>query len=308
MKSLTLILILFSLNLNAQSYTATTDSNYTKLVKAAFEDLKKGDCKPCLEKYEAASKVSKLSILGSLRAALCAFDCKNDDAFKLYLNSALEAEFETVEDILEGDYPEFYKYRETTFYKIANEKIEIENKKNGYDLVLRKELATINKDDQSLRAKLSDKTISQNEKDNLWTKINALDIINLKKVEKIFAKHGYPGKSKIGNKYSGTAWLVIQHSNIETMTKYYKLIEEAALKSELRKSSYALFVDRYRMWRGEKQLYGSQVKNENGGSLYFHPIEDEENVNKRRAEMGLGPIEEYAKQFGIDYKLPIKKE
>ena len=143
MKSLTLILILFSLNLNAQSYTATTDSNYTKLVKAAFEDLKKGDCKPCLEKYEAASKVSKLSILGNLRAALCAFDCKNDDAFKLYLNSALEAEFETVEDILEGDYPEFYKYRETTFYKIANEKIEIENKKNGYDLVLRKELATI---------------------------------------------------------------------------------------------------------------------------------------------------------------------
>ena len=34
------------------------------------------------------------------------------------------------------------------------------------------------------------------------------------------------------------------------------------------------------------------------------PIEDEEHVNERRAKVGLGSIEEEAKNFGIDYHLP----
>ena len=308
MKSLILVLTLFSLNLKAQSNTATTDSNYTKLVTAAFEDLKKGDCKPCLEKYEAAFKVSQRSVLSRLRAALCAFDCKNDEAFQLHLNFALEKDFGLVEQILADDYPEFDKYRETDFYKMANDKLEKKLSLAGYDLALRKELETINKDDQSLRVKLADMTISQNEKDSIWTKINALDIINLDKIEKIFEKHGYPSTSKVGTRFSSTAFLVVQHSNLATMKKHYKLIEDAVNKGDLAKSSFALFVDRYRMWSGDKQLYGSQLKNENGGAMYFHPIEDEENVNKRRAEMGLGTLEEYAKHFNIDYKLPVKKE
>ena len=34
---------------------------------------------------------------------------------------------------------------------------------------------------------------------------------------------------------------------------------------------------------------------------------DEVNVNKRRASVGLGPLEEYAKYFGVDYVLPKGK-
>ncbi len=40
------------------------------------------------------------------------------------------------------------------------------------------------------------------------------------------------------------------------------------------------------------------------GKNEFFPIEDEANVNKRRAAVGLEPLEEYAKHFGIDYVLP----
>ena len=170
-------------------------------------------------------------------------------------------------------------------------------------------METINKDDQILRSKLADTTVSAAlDKFIIWTTIQALDSVNLEKIENIFEQHGYPGKSKVGERYSGVAWLVIQHSNLEKMTKYYKLIESAAQKGELPKTNFALFIDRFRMARGEKQLYGSQLKNENGGALYFHPIEDEENVNKRRAEMGMEPIEEYAKKFGIDYKMSKKED
>ena len=57
------------------------------------------------------------------------------------------------------------------------------------------------------------------------------------------------------------------------------------------------------MRQGKKQIYGSQVVYDKQGAPMFYPIEDEKNVNTRRAKMGLQPIEEYAKFFGIEYKL-----
>ena len=39
----------------------------------------------------------------------------------------------------------------------------------------------------------------------------------------------------------------------------------------------------------------------------FFPVKDEINVNKRRAFVGLQPLEEYAKYFGINYILPKSK-
>jgi len=36
------------------------------------------------------------------------------------------------------------------------------------------------------------------------------------------------------------------------------------------------------------------------------PIEDEPNVNKRRASVGLEPLEDYARHWDIEYKLPAK--
>jgi hypothetical protein len=41
-----------------------------------------------------------------------------------------------------------------------------------------------------------------------------------------------------------------------------------------------------------------------GNPAGFHPIDDELNVNERRASMGLEPLEEYAKRFGFIYRLP----
>ena len=68
-------------------------------------------------------------------------------------------------------------------------------------------------------------------------------------------------------------------------------------------------IDRIKVNKGLKQIYGTQispVKDPNTGYLAnkaeIAPIEDEENVNKRRAKVGLKPIEQQAKEFGIDYK------
>jgi hypothetical protein len=59
------------------------------------------------------------------------------------------------------------------------------------------------------------------------------------------------------------------------------------------------------MRKGEKQKYGSQIRiNPKTGMQEIWPIDDEKNVNKRRAEIGMEPMEDYARRFGIEYKLP----
>ena len=55
----------------------------------------------------------------------------------------------------------------------------------------------------------------------------------------------------------------------------------------------------------EPQLYGTQLwKSPKTMKLELLPIQDERNVNKRRAEIGLEPLENYLRPLGIDYHLP----
>ncbi len=142
--------------------------------------------------------------------------------------------------------------------------------------------------------------------DELWMKQSELDSLNLLRVEEIIAKYGYPGKSLVGNE-SSTVFFVIQHSDSEIQEKYLPILKESADKGELSWSSLALLIDRIKTSKGEKQTYGSQLSvNYETNQYEFFPIEDEINVNKRRAEVGLCPLKKYAKYFGLKYKLPKK--
>ena len=67
------------------------------------------------------------------------------------------------------------------------------------------------------------------------------------------------------------------------------------------KEQYALMKDRILMDDGKPQIYGTQWHN---GKLY--KLESPENVNKRRKEMGLEPLEQYLKIFNIEHQLDTK--
>ena len=81
------------------------------------------------------------------------------------------------------------------------------------------------------------------------------------------------------------------------------LLEAAVASGEAWPSDLAMLTDRVLMENGKPQRYGSQLyENEETGKTEFYPIEDPTNVNARRAAVGLGPIEEYAQLFGIEYE------
>ena len=133
-----------------------------------------------------------------------------------------------------------------------------------------------------------------------------MDSINLIRIEEIIAEHGWPGYSLVGEDVADVAFLVLQHcGNTVIMEKYFPLMKDAVAKKEMDKSSLALFVDRIRMFKGEKQLYGTQLSYiDSTQSLELYPVEDEQNLNARRAEMGLPTIEDYLKRFGLNYQKP----
>jgi hypothetical protein len=131
-----------------------------------------------------------------------------------------------------------------------------------------------------------------------------IDSCNLVQIEGIIAKYGWLGMTVVGPSGNNTFFFVIQHSDLATQIKYFPLLEESVKAGESKRSHLALMKDRILMRQGKNQIYGSQVVLNTAGEQEFYPIEDEKNVNKRRAEMGMTTLEEYAKLFGMEYKVP----
>jgi hypothetical protein len=142
-----------------------------------------------------------------------------------------------------------------------------------------------------------------------WKIISHKDSLNLTVVKEILDKRGWLGSDVVGEKGNTTLFLVIQHGDPASQEKYLPMLRKAVQKGDATASQLALLEDRTRMNKGEKQLYGSQLNtNPVTKKLEFYPIEDETNVNERRAAMGLEPLEEYAKRFGLDYTLPKQEQ
>ncbi len=150
--------------------------------------------------------------------------------------------------------------------------------------------------------------IQSKEIDSLWGKIRLQDSSNLNQVINIIDNLGWLGPPEIGQQGASTLFLVIQHADASTQVKYLPIMRAAVKKGKALPQNLALLEDRVLTNQGKKQIYGSQVVYDSKGKNAFLPIEDEVNVNKRRGSVGLGPLEDYAKYFGIAYVLPKKKK
>jgi len=143
------------------------------------------------------------------------------------------------------------------------------------------------------------------EMESLSTEIGKKDSIDLIKTETILDKYGWLGPDQVGDIGTVAEFIVIQHADQPIHEKYLPLMRQAVKEGKARPDDLALLEDRTALEEGKKQIYGSQVGLDTKTNKYYlRPIEDEPNVNKRRASVGLMPLEEYAKLFGIVYKLP----
>jgi hypothetical protein len=179
----------------------------------------------------------------------------------------------------------------------------------NYNWTLVRELDTIfhNDQDSRLLIEADEKKYGPSSKEvtERWKEIIKKDSINLAEVEAILDKYGWLSRDVIGNKGTTTLFLVIQHGGMRDRDKYLPMMREAVKKGNLFPGGLALVEDRSALEHGKKQIYGSQIAYDKKTGKYFvSPIEDEVNVDKRRAEVGLEPLETYVKNWDIDYKLP----
>ena len=133
-----------------------------------------------------------------------------------------------------------------------------------------------------------------------WKMISEKDSINLIKVKTILDTRGWLGADVVGEQGNTTLFLVIQHSDIKTQEHYLPMMRQAVKNGKAKGSSLALLEDRVALRQGRMQIYGSQINRDiKTQSFYVSPLEDPDNVDKRRAEVGLQPLAEYLLNWNL---------
>lgn len=183
----------------------------------------------------------------------------------------------------------------------------------NWDRALISNLDTIFEEDQTYR--IQAKEVEENygwesiEMKSHWKLINEKDSINLIKVQNILDTRGWLGEDIIGSRGNQTLFLVIQHADLDTQEKYLPMMRDAVRKGNAKSNHLALLEDRVALRKGGRQIYGSQIgRDKETCEDYVLPLIDPDNVDKRRAEVGLGTIQDYIQNWGMTWDVEEYKK
>ncbi|HZH70497.1 MAG TPA: DUF6624 domain-containing protein [Flavobacteriaceae bacterium] len=291
---------------------------YSEFVKEAWSLYESKDYKQSAKKYKAAfDELDGKAYPNDRYNAACSYALANDiensfyHLFYLAENSKIKYKnlshisTDTDLDTLHSDdrWSELIKIVE------AN-KQEYEK---DFDKPLVAKLDTIYQLDQNYRRQISDIEEKygreSEEMEAHWKLIQKTDSINLVKIKKILDERGWLGPKVIGNQGNSTLFLVIQHADLETQQKYLPMMREAVKLGNASASSLALLEDRVALRQGKRQIYGSQIgRDPETGEYYVSPLIEPEKVNERRAEVGLGTIQDYIQNWGMTWDIEKHKE
>ncbi|UZU00005.1 hypothetical protein ODZ84_10740 [Chryseobacterium fluminis] len=285
-------------------FTGINAQDYSKLISEANQLYDAKDYKMSTELYNKAFKIESKNP-NHLYNGACASSLAGNtkQAFK-WLNLSVDQGWTNLKHLnSDTDLENLHSKKE---WGKTIEKLEkkIELIEANYDKPLKTELLAILDEDQKYRTQMyeTQKKFGQDSKEmqELWKITNQKDSVNLLKVRKILDEKGWVGKDKVGAQANSALFLVIQHSDLETQKKYLPMMKEAVTKGNASPGSLALLIDRIEIREGRKQIYGSQIgTNPNTQTQYILPLIDPDNVDKRRAEVGLGPISDYIKNWNL---------
>ncbi len=314
MKKLTVLTIL---TLFVFNYTFGQDSKkYATLVKTAWSLYQSKDYLESGEKYsEAFVALGGKGIVSDRYNAACSWALANkpDSAFVQLFKIAKKGNYTNYEHITtDTDLRSLYK--DERWKKVIEiVKANKEKAEANLDKPLVAILDTIFQEDQKYRLQLNEIAekygYESEEMQAQWKIIMEKDSLNLIEVTKILDERGWLGKEVVGNQGNSTLFLVIQHADIETQEKYLPMMREAVKKGNARAADLALLEDRVSLRRGEKQIYGSQVSRDpETGEYYVLPLIDPDHVDQRRAEVGLGLLQDYISNWGMTWDVEEYKK
>ena len=232
-------------------------------------------------------------------AFICAAENKKDSAF-YFLNETFSykgSDVKVLNSIYDpfnlGSYP-FIKWTKSPEWKSYEKTISDKYLASRKDLKLARlslELIRALGTDQSIR--LYSMKIRHDDKAKAdWHKIDSAGLLLIKQAVK---KYGFPGRSMVGDDGYEAAFILCQHADDDLAFQKTILdqLKKLTVSGDAKKQDQAYLTDRIMVKEKGMQVYGTQFKS--AGLLY--PIQDSANVDRHRAEMGLGTLAEYKKGF-----------
>jgi hypothetical protein len=312
MKQTTVIMVLFVL----AHLTYGQSAQYSALVRVADSLYNAKDYKRSANTYSQAFKSNGWKGFATDRYnAACSWALASvpDSAFFQLYRIATKADYKNYNDVIaDADLNSLHNDKR---WKPLLEMIQRNKDKAEANLnkPLVSKLDSIYTEDQMYRQQMNgiEKKYGWESKEmsDLWKIIHEKDSVNLLKVKAILDKYGWLGADVVGETGNATLFLVIQHSDQVTQEKYLPMMREAVKNGKAQGSSLALLEDRVALGQGKQQIYGSQIGRDPETQQYFvSPLLDPDNVDKRRAEVGLGPLSDYVSQWQIKWNIAQYKK
>jgi KDO2-lipid IV(A) lauroyltransferase len=154
---------------------------------------------------------------------------------------------------------------------------------------LRLELLAMDAEDQAVRARL----VAMGRLFRGYDpEMEALHQTLAERLAQLVDRHGWPGRSQVGEEAAAAAWRVAHHSiaTPRLQRRFLELIREAAGRGEATPLQAAMLEDRVRHLEGRPSLYGTLLDWDDAGRLSAGTIEAPEGLDARRSVVGLPPL------------------
>jgi len=238
-------------------------------------------------------------------AACVAAKANHADLAFIWLNKSLALNFTNIK-VLSSDDDLKSLHQDERWSKLLKEVTRRkEIKEARYNMKVENELAEIYKGDQNIR-KLYLATVRQIPKDSLKTDslgkaMMVIDSINAIAVSKVLNSVNLNQLLTLSDNSITTIFAVVQHSNVSYQEKYFPFIKQALKNGQIKKQLYVLLLDRMEMYKGNDQLYGTQIITTKAGYSFVSPVIDPINLDKRRREMGMANMQNYLNRYNLKW-------
>ncbi|MCP1383087.1 DUF6624 domain-containing protein [Runella salmonicolor] len=307
MKIYVIFFLIIGIGIEKITYCQNLREDYESKTKVADSLYNLKDYRNAATKYSIIFQENGgLGYVDDRYKAACSWALINepDSSFYQLFRIATKGKYDEYEKIInEPNFETLHKHEQWSKLLAIIHKNKEEKEKN-YNRMLIAALDTIFEEDQKYRLQI--KSIKEkygadsDQMNEIFRIIELKDSINLLKVQNILDKYGWLGPDIIKEKGSTTLFLVIQHADLSTQIKYLPILKEAVKKGKAENSALALLEDRIALQQEKCQIYGTQIEYDSKTQTYYIPsLCDAMNVDKRREEVGLGPIAEYVKHWNI---------
>lgn len=127
---------------------------------------------------------------------------------------------------------------------------------------------------------------------------------HLETVLSIGTNCGMPTLQIVTQQQMSSFWLTIQKASYQYRKAFLPNLVQAVERGDIEEKNIAMIKDKIAMDEGRPQIYGTQIfKNNETDEWVLYPVEEPEYVDRRRKDIGFGPLKEYLAEYNIPFEV-----